>query len=428
MAPGVPTTLQGNPNEQLDIPKWINEDYFLAVLGKDIPNFRKIISFKAIAATAPGENYCSIMVRVAIVAELTNSSTTQKTYILKTMLDAENSGSAITKNMNMFPREEQTYTVFLPKFMQLYQAAGLKVHFGPSCIHTEQTTERMTLVMEDLKVSNYANSDRQKGLDMPHMTSVLQKLAKMHAASARNFELNGAYGELYQNTFFTEANRAIYIRLRTARDPLVKEAMREWPLDGAEDYIKNFPSGEQLFEEGLRLNAIDPNEFNVLNHGDLWTNNIMFKHDAQGAIDDVLFVDFQSGKWGTPAIDLWFLIITSAAVDIKIKEFDRFIYIYHKQLNQSLRVLNYTKPLPTLKYLQMQMLKYGFWGFGTANSVLSGILLPVDKDASIENFMKPGPKGDALRSKAITNKFYSNAMCVILPFLRHKGLLDFQGE
>lgn len=41
-------------------------------------------------------------------------------------------------------------------------------------------------------------------------------------------------------------------------------------------------------------------EFNVLNHGDCWANNIMFQHDAFGTIKEVLFVDFQVGKYGSP--------------------------------------------------------------------------------------------------------------------------------
>uniref|UniRef100_W8BIC5 CHK kinase-like domain-containing protein n=1 Tax=Ceratitis capitata TaxID=7213 RepID=W8BIC5_CERCA len=426
MAPNNTTAAVANPNENLRIPQWINEAYFVEILKDDLPNFKKIISFQPIAATAPGENYCSIMLRVIIEAELKDATTTQLSYILKTMLDKNSSGAAIANNMNMFPKEKQMYSVILPKFVQLYrQAAGVEVRFGPTSKYAEETPERITLVMEDLKRENYSNYDRLKGLDMKHMTRVLQKLAEFHAASACYYESAGSYGDLYQNTFFTEANRQLYVHLQKSRDPLLKRAMREWPLNDIEDYINRIPSGEQMFDEGLRLNFVDPTEFNVLNHGDLWTNNIMFKHNEQGLIYECLFVDFQAGKWGTPAWDLWYLIITSAAKDIKTNEFDQFIFIYHKQLVESLKLLKYTKPLPSLKYLHEQMLKYGSWGFSIAKSILSGILLPSNKDASFENFMKPGPEGDALRLAAVSNEYYTGAMCVILPFLRNKGLMDF---
>uniref|UniRef100_A0A0A1XHZ2 Protein SEY1 n=1 Tax=Zeugodacus cucurbitae TaxID=28588 RepID=A0A0A1XHZ2_ZEUCU len=425
MTPNTTSAPDVNPNENLHIPNWVNQDYFLPIIKNDVEDFRKIISFKSYAATAPGENYCSVMLRVIIELELKDSNSMQISYILKTMLDNSNSGSVIANNMNMFPKEKHMYSIILPKFMKLFKEANVDVRFGPTCKYSEETPERITLVLEDLKRANYVNCDRLKGLDMEHMTRVLQKLAEMHAASACNFEAEGSYGELYKNTFFTEANRRIYLHLQRARDPVLRNAMREWPLDDIEDYIAILPEGEQIFNAGLRLNDADPNEFNVLNHGDLWTNNIMFRYELD-EIQDVLFIDFQLGKWGTPAMDLWYLIITSAAIDIKVREFDQFIYIYQKQLAKSLKILNYAKPIPSLKYLQMQLLKYGSWGFNTAKSVLCGILLPTDKDASFENFMKPGPEGDALRHKSVSNKYYSSAMCVILPFLRHKGLLDFQ--
>lgn len=59
-----------NPNEFLDIPKWINEDYFGPILEKNVPAFKSITNFVAVAATAPGENFTSIMVRVIIDVEL----------------------------------------------------------------------------------------------------------------------------------------------------------------------------------------------------------------------------------------------------------------------------------------------------------------------------------------------------------------------
>lgn len=59
-----------NPNEQLAIPEWVNEDYFRPIIAKDVEDFVSIKSFTAIAATQPGENFTSVMVRVIVDIEV----------------------------------------------------------------------------------------------------------------------------------------------------------------------------------------------------------------------------------------------------------------------------------------------------------------------------------------------------------------------
>lgn len=71
MAPNSNDNEITNPNEHLKIPEWINEDYFTPILEKNVENFKDILKFTPIAATEPGENYTSIMVRVIIEVLLT---------------------------------------------------------------------------------------------------------------------------------------------------------------------------------------------------------------------------------------------------------------------------------------------------------------------------------------------------------------------
>lgn len=61
-----PNTVAENPNKDLNIPQWIKEDYFHDIVQKDVPGFKQITNFKAVAAIGPGENFTSTMVRVHI--------------------------------------------------------------------------------------------------------------------------------------------------------------------------------------------------------------------------------------------------------------------------------------------------------------------------------------------------------------------------
>lgn len=66
--------------------------------------------------------------------------------------------------------------------------------------------------------------------------------------------------------------------------------------------------------------------------------------------------------WSSPAIDLTYLIYTSAASELKIEQFDYLIQFYHTVLVDCLKKLNYSKRLPTLLELQIDVLKRGFYG------------------------------------------------------------------
>ncbi|XP_017079834.2 uncharacterized protein LOC108113669 [Drosophila eugracilis] len=414
-----------NPNEHLDIPQWINEDYFRPILEKDVDNFDRIVNFTRIAATAPGENYTSIMVRVVLDILFKDGSQGQTSYILKTGLDI-NKGGAMVNQMGMFPKEKEMYKVLVPQFVKLFKDAGQDIELAPKCVHTEETPERITLVFEDLRRRNFQNFDRLKGFDLPHIRCVLRKLAELHAASAVYKELCGPYDDMFYKSLFSEQNRMMATKLKELRDPGYIKAMREWGIPEIEKYINKYPSPSKFFDNGIKINQVEENEFNVLNHGDSWSNNLMFNYKENGEIDQTIFVDLQLSKWGTPAQDLLYMIITSASLDIKTKEFDHFIQIYHERLVECLKLLNYTKRIPTLKDMHIMIFKYGSWAFNTATGVLVATSMPSDKDSNMDNMMAPGPEADAIRHKTFINPYYVKAMQQLLPFLDRKGLLDFE--
>ncbi|EDW34164.1 GL22098 [Drosophila persimilis] len=412
-----------NPNEYLEIPKWVNEDYFQPILEKDVSGFQKIIRFTPIAATAPGDNYASIMIRVHIDTLLNDGSEQKISYILKTQLDV-NKGGAMISQMGFFGKEKEMYKDHIPQFVNLYEEAGLNIELAPKCVHIGETPESITLVFEDLSRQNFKNADRLKGFDMAHMRCVLRKLAELHAASAVNRLLIGPYASRFYDSFFNEENRPMLTKIREIREPQFVKAMLEWGVPDVERYLKKSLTPSQYFNAGLKLSQVDESEFNVLNHGDCWSNNIMFNYKENGEIDRTIFVDLQVAKWGSPAQDLWYMIITSASLDIKVKEFDHFIQIYHERLAECLNILNYSKPIPSLRDIQTQMLKYGFWGPITANGVMVIVLFPSDKDANMEKLMGVGPEAEALRDRSFRNPYYAKAMTQLLPFFDNKGLLD----
>lgn len=97
--------------------------------------------------------------------------------------------------------------------------------------------------------------------------------------------------------------------------------------------------------------------FKVLNHGDTWCNNFLFKNDADGNSIDMRFIDYQMSFWGSPVTDLGYFFISSLADDVKVENFDDLLMFYHEELVKALKTLNYEKHIPTLSELHIDLLE-----------------------------------------------------------------------
>jgi len=172
--------------------------------------------------------------------------------------------------------------------------------------------ERGALIMEDLSYKGFVMAPRLQRLDEQHVSLVLRKLAKMQAASAvlennlleNNFSLT-EYDKGFFNRY-TESFSAYFLGcLKSCANYLKTQAGYEHHaklLDELAPYYMGL---------GLRCFKQEQTHINVLTHGDLWTNNMMFKYEA-GVPSDVLLIDFQYAFWGSPTLDIHHLLKKAA--------------------------------------------------------------------------------------------------------------------
>lgn len=307
------------------------------------------------------------------------------------MLDDDKGGDMINK-LSLFPKEMTVYREYIPAFENFYKNIGWPIKLAPKCLLVEHKNGRINFVFEDLKEQHFKNPKRLQGCSMQLMIASLWKLAEHHAVSAVYAERNGPFPTDFQYGFF---NKDLDIEImRNAYEMKIEEykwAMKQWQLDNVEEYIrklvglfyctfnvyriKNFalysqPTFEQYWKCGLSTLQQKENSFNVLTHGDFWSSNIMFSEDPTGShLNDIIIVDFQICKWGSPAEDLLFFLTISPEKEIRIKEFDNFIAIYYKRLLECLKALNYQKPYPKLRDLHKDILdqRHSFYGKNSIN-------------------------------------------------------------
>lgn len=175
---------------------------------------------------------------------------------------------------------------------------------------------------------------------------------------------------------------------------------------------------ENFFDEYFQCTKLKPDKFNVLNHGDIWTNNIMFKDDK------LRLLDYQLSMYGSPVMDFIQLLISSANGDIIKEHFDELLKHYHTNLSTNLKLLEYKKSIPTMTDLHLSLYDHRSWIIQVLNGSLAMALMPPLKELDLDSILKLNDKGMSLKVMMWTNERYAGRLSEILEWLDCRGLLN----
>ncbi|KAL5280775.1 hypothetical protein ACFFRR_004656 [Megaselia abdita] len=399
---------------------FLRPSFFEDVLASEEPSVIKIISLKSEPASDAGEAYSSVVKRVFLDAQLENKSIQQKSLVIKIPHGKEVATAEALNEMKLFPREINFYEKIAPEFEDLYKSKGKSVKFSPKYFESEENI----VILEDLSSRNFKNADRIKGLNLDHCKCVLKKMAEFHAASAVYFENNGPFEDILTKGVFTENNRPYIEAFNESLYSVLKKCMVKFYENGAYFADKFCRSSKEITSEIIDSGKIDYSDFNVLNHGDCWSNNIMFNYDESEKIKETLFIDFQYCKYGTPAEDLYYFILSSAEHDLKVANFEYFIKFYYDELVKNLKLLDYPKTIPTLIDIHIALYRHGIWAIMTTVGIMGAALLDRNENASMDNYVSDDQNGNDFKMMVYGNERYIKAMNQLLPWMDNRGVLD----
>jgi Ecdysteroid kinase-like family len=154
--------------------------------------------------------------------------------------------------------------------------------------------DKNALVLEDLTCMDYKLANRKVRFDLSQAKKVLEKLALFHASTASIHAKDSSSMKRYESSLIEcEESPLVFFFSVSMEETL--QTIRETPdLQQYESLLENFDIVQR--ERGVfQRNSGD--KFHVLNHGDLWINNIFFANDEKGHPTDAMLVSKNGSRF-----------------------------------------------------------------------------------------------------------------------------------
>uniref|UniRef100_A0A182KBV4 CHK domain-containing protein n=1 Tax=Anopheles christyi TaxID=43041 RepID=A0A182KBV4_9DIPT len=421
------STPAGTQEQQHQLPSYLTESLIKRSLEHDLQRPVTIDRFTAGPATAAGDNYLSDVFWIRVEYD---GGASEKRLLAKCMPDIGDRGATLDV-LDAFRKESETFQHLLPEFSRLVSTDG-REQFGAKCYYA--TTEPVrTIVFEDLKALGYRMCDRtQGGLDYEHMMLVMRKIATFHAASMlyagqsaeHQHRLASRYAYGLHNPQEQPADCRILQALQKGLTKFISVASDWTELEG--EVLRKLEVLLPVFKERI-ADCVKPRQpgarYEVLNHGDLWSNNMMFRYDdgGTGAVREIMFVDYQISNYGSPGLDLVYTLYNCPHRDVRLERREELLTEYHRVLGETLRRNRY-EPVPTFDDVKEEFTRNEFFGLVCAITFLPIMTMERSKDLdlSFDAFFKEG-HGERLRDKQYNGTVFRQAVVPILHDLHARG-------
>ncbi|XP_062565594.1 uncharacterized protein LOC134227905 [Armigeres subalbatus] len=403
--------------DEIHSPSWLNDDFFTKMLqnSENDPSIQLTESCELRPATQPGDHYGSIMFRTEIHYQTKRVSGEQKAnLIIKTQPTADGYKKEVSQGNTLFVKEIQMYSEVLPAMAKVLKDAG--EHLEVARLFYASIEPNAIIVIEDLSPKGWLANRVCIG-SIEEARQIIRDIANHHAASL--YINQQKIMDLTTHSIKEVLCEGLVLTQFSTRFNEFSEVVSKW--NGCSvfaDKLKHL-----LKTLGQRYSEVyDPNPptvgYNVLNHGDFNWKNILVKKNLDGRIVDAMKIDYQCGHWGSPAIDILYLLDLIVDNPTKTAHRNEILYEYHQQFATVLGKMGYLGKVPSLVDLQTELLRKGFL------EVMHVVVFEKFKyekltDTTFDNYGQGNPDDPSYQNEEFCNIIRSE-----LPTLMYKGLLD----
>ncbi|XP_017785232.1 PREDICTED: uncharacterized protein LOC108568569 [Nicrophorus vespilloides] len=276
--------------------------------------------------------------------------------------------SELAKIMSKY--ETNFYEVIVPK---LNAISGNSWRDVPKCYLSTETE----IILENVCAKGF-HLWKELGhpLSSEYIEAVLKCYGQFHGLS---FALKQLEPEVFEEISFSDYEPMILALNAYKNDTIISNftdiATKSFGEEDEEckKAFKKFINDDILtFLEELKAE----DKYNVIVHGDCWTNNFMFR-EREGDID-VRMLDFQLARKASPIVDLSYFLTTSGCSKDVFNNVDAFLKIYHDALVNTLDRLHCDPDVFPFGELKRQWCKYG--RYGTFWSMAISKMMIADKE------------------------------------------------
>uniref|UniRef100_A0A182PKK6 CHK domain-containing protein n=1 Tax=Anopheles epiroticus TaxID=199890 RepID=A0A182PKK6_9DIPT len=295
------------------------------------------------------------------------ASTSKRLTVMVKVMKGDDGFRKKSLGLVLFPNEINVYSAVIPAFEQLVGNAGASLNFrtlAPRIYLVESGVrypaysdqEETFLVMEDVSAAGFVPGPRLN-LDEPHLVLMARKIAQFHACSyaMRVGEQTEALRSLVERIIplnFLQDGKIVFesydivfkvvferlFRYFDEKPALLEEERVRDRVHALRSKYGTAPS--ELMQRCLMRDEL----YSAILHGDYNRNNVLFRYDGE-VPQDVMLIDFQENRYGSPALDLSFYMYMNMPPEAWADGgWERLLAVYHRELMHCLCDIVKLKP------------------------------------------------------------------------------------